>query len=71
MKFEPLVNILQTNSPTFELTLTTIASNLEANAIILNADDQARILFLDRNSNMSLTFLLLDAMVKSIFHQRL
>ena len=71
MKFESLINILKTNSPTFELTLTTIASNLEANAIILNEDDQYRILFLDRNSNMSLTFLLLDAMVKSIFYQGL
>ena len=68
MKFEPLVNILQTNSPTFELTLTTIASNLEANAIILNADDQARILFLDRNSNMSLTFLFLNSMVQGILY---
>ena len=39
MKFEPLVNILKANSPTFELTLTTIASILETNPIILNADD--------------------------------
>ena len=55
MKFEPLVNILQTNSPTFELTLTTIARILESNAVILNADDYSSILFLNRNSNMSLT----------------
>ena len=71
MKFEPLVNVLKTNSPTFELTLTIINSSLEANSIILNADDQSCILSLDRDPNMTLTFLLLDAMVKSIFHQRL
>lgn len=39
MKFEPLVDILKTNSSTFELTLTIIPSNLKTNAIILNADD--------------------------------
>ena len=71
MKFEPLVNILKTNSPTFELTLTTIASVLETNPIILNADDQSRILFLNGNSNMSLTFLFLNAMLKSIFYKGL
>ena len=40
MKFESLVDILKANSPTFELTLTTIASSLETNTIILNADDK-------------------------------
>ncbi|CIW22735.1 Uncharacterised protein [Streptococcus pneumoniae] len=71
MKFEPLIDILKTNSPTFELTLTTITSILEANAIILNTDDQSRILFLDRKFNMALTFLFLNAMVKSIFYKGL
>ena len=71
MKFESLVDILKTNSPTFELTLTTIASSLETNTIILNADDKPCILSLNRNFNMTLTFLLLDAMVKSIFYKRL
>ena len=54
--------------PTFELTLTTIASVLETNPIILNADDQSRILFLNGNSNMSLAFLFLNAMVQGIFY---
>ena len=71
VKFEPLINILKTNSPTFELTLTTIASILETNAIILNTDDQSWILFLNKNSNMSLTFFLLNAMVQGIFYQGL
>ena len=71
MKFEPLVNILKTNSSTFKLTLTTIARSLETNAIILNADDQSWILFLYSNFNMTLTVFLLDAMVKSIFYKGL
>ena len=71
MKFESLVDILKTNSPTFELTLTTIASSLETNTIILNADDKPCILFLNKNFNMALTFLLLNAMVKGIFYKRL
>ena len=71
MKFEPLVNILKTNSPTFELTLTTIRSVLEANSIILDTNDQSWILFLDRKFNVSLIFLFFNAMIKGILYKGL
>ena len=71
MKFESLVDILKANSSTFELTLTAITRILEANTIILNADDNTCILSLNTNFNMTLTVFLLDAMVKSIFYKGL